>query len=304
MSDFIQKILFEANLENDYAAYQKAGKFIQRIKELVSEFPNKYVSYNPKQDFSQVKVGAMTFQIFGKNSPVSQENVGVMNAQYAPRANMFNLFHADINYNQDTKKLNIQFNEKEAIHELIHFLDFNRGSEKQTKDYLEKLAPEYTKEYLAYCEKAGIEPESKNAQILWQNHTGQKPTLDRDRGEYSNDPYELNAHFMEHIMPEINDYITKTMEVPKTFDEFKDKIFNNVLNNREFQDFYHHLNKQNKQKLLKRIGVYYQSLKTFVAKDQHVDFNHSNTSLPIHKPVLQKFFQQIKSVMGRQNKAA
>jgi hypothetical protein len=313
MSEFVEKLLREsfsssflkeAGLENDYGAYQKANEFVKKAKELISQFPSKFVSYNPKDDFSQVKIGEMTFQLFGKNNKLSQQYAGQMNAAYSPRTNVFSFFNADITYDKNSKKLSINFSEKEAVHELTHFLDLKRSGGEQTKTYLKKLAPQYTDDYLAFVKKAGREPGDQDAQALWQNHTGQSATKGRDRDEYSNDPYELNAHFMEHIMPEVNNYISKTMEVPPTFEEFKNKIFQTVLNNNDFNTFYKHLNDQNKRKIIKRIAVYYQQLKDFVAKDQHVDFSKENTSLEIEKPVLDKFFQKIKGIMGGGNKKA
>ena len=304
MSHFVTKILIEAGLENDYAAYQKANEFVKKAKELITQFPNKYISYNPEQDFSQIKIGNMILQIFGRNNSLSQRYAGKMNAAYEARKNILNLFGADINYDKNTKKLTIEFNEKEAIHELTHFLDLKRSSGVQQKDYLKKLTPEFTKEYLQWTKEKNLDPQNPLVFTSWEAKTGQSVQVQRDFNEYVNDPYELNAHFMEHIMPQINNYVTKTLEVPASFDEFKNDIFNNALNDKNFKNYYKVLTDQNKKKFLKRIAVYYQELKNFVVKEQHVDFSKENTELEIHKPQLSKFFQKVKGIFGQNKKAA
>lgn len=303
MSNFIQKILTEAGLENDYGAFQKAGKFVEKAKELIAQFPNKFVSYNPKEDFAQVKVGSMVIQLFGKNASISKRYAGQMNAAYEARNNILNLYGVDINY-EKSKKLSIDFDEKEAIHELTHFLDLGKSSEKQQKDYLKKLAPKFTKEYLDWTKEKGLDPDSPLVFTTWENHTGKSVQMQRDFTEYVNDPYELNAHFMEHIMPQINNYVQKTLEVPNSFDEFKNNVFNSALNDKNFKAYYKELTDQNKKRFLKRIAVYYQQLRDFVAKEENIDFNNTNTSLAIHKPVLAKFFQNIKGVLSGNKKAA
>lgn len=304
MSDFIQKILIEANLENDYAAYQKAGEFVKKAKELISQFPNKFVSYNPKEDFAQVKIGSMMIQLFGQNNSLSKRYAGQMNAAYEARKNILNLFGTEIEYNKIKNKLDIQFDEKEAVHELTHFLDLKRSSGKQQKDYLKKLSPQFTKEYLEWTKKNNLDPDNPIVFSTWESRTGKSVQVQRDFKEYVNDPYETNAHFMEHIMPQINNYVSKTLELPSSFQEFKNGVFQNALNDRNFKAYYGSLAEDNKKKFLKRIATYYQELKNFVAKDQHIDFSKENTELEIHKPILNKFFQKIKSILGSEQKNA
>jgi hypothetical protein len=224
------------------------------------------------------------------------------NARYQPRENILSLFNVDIEYDKTTKKLDISFNEKEVTHELTHFLDLKSNGSNKQKEYLKKLVP-YADDYLAYCEKVGLDPASIAAQNVWIA-SGRKVQKEVNRDEYYNDHYELNAHFMEHIMPEVNEYISKTMEVPASFDDFKKKIFSTPLNNAEFKQFYSSLSDKNKDDLLKRIKLYYDQLKNFVVQDQHVEFNTANTTLDINRPVLDKFFSKIKGMFGKQKKAA
>ena len=313
MTDFLKKILIEANLDKDYENYQKALKFVEKAKELISQFPNKFVSYNPKEDFAQVQISKMTIQLFGKNNAVAQRMLNQSpptNAGYAPKDNILNLYGIDISYDKKSKKLNVEFpsGENEIVHELTHFLDLQRSGEKSTKEYFKKIMPQelekkFTPEYLAYAKKVGRDPNDPQVYTFYQTATGQSVQKTRDFDEYANDPYEMNAHFMEHIMPQINNYISKTSQLPTDFETFKNNLFKIALNDKNFKFYYNNLTEKNKKKFLKRIGVYYDQLKNFVAKDQNIDFNPNTTSLAIHKPTLNKFFDTIKNIFSKQKAA-
>lgn len=308
MSFFIEKILYEANLENDYAAYQKANEFLKKAKELIAQFPNKFVSYNPDMDFSKVKVGEMIFQLCGQNNKMTAQYKGKFNAAYDRSSNVLSVFNVDISYDKQTKKLSVQFpNENEVIHELVHFIDLKRSGKKQQDIYGKRVSPKFSNEYLQWAKEKGYNDiDNTYTQTAYGIVTGQSPFQNRDFKDYVNDPYELNAHFTEYVIPQINKYVSKETELPTTFEEFKNELFENILSTKYFKDYYNSLTEINRKKFLKRIGVYYQQLKTFVAKDQNVDFNNKDTtSLHIDPPVLSKFFQKIKSVFSvNQSKAA
>jgi hypothetical protein len=141
--------------------------------------------------------------------------------------------------------------------------------------------------------------------MAYKLSTQQEPFQNREFKEYVNDPYELNAHFVEYILPIINKFVSKEAELPPTFEEFKKEVFDNIFQTKYFRDYFNTLTDVNRKKFLKRIGVYYQQLKTFVGKEQHVDFNNKEeTSLHVDPPVLSKFLQKIKGVFGQNKKAA
>lgn len=300
--DFIEKILKEANLAADHEVFQKAGKFVAKVKELVSQFPNKFVSYNPDMDFAQVQVGKMTFQIFGKRSTETQRYGESMPAAYVARENLLNLYNIDINYDKQNKKLAIEFNENEVIHELTHFFDLKRSGEEGQKAQLKKLSPQFTDEYLTWTKKNNLDPDSPLVFQTWEAKTGKSVQKQRDYNEYVNDPYELNAHWMEHVMPQINNYISKTLVIPTAFEDFKNQVFTKALTDKNFKAYFNELSEKNKKKFLKRISVYYDQLKNFAAQDQNVDFNPNSTSLEIHKPILAKFFNKVKSIFDKEGK--
>lgn len=308
MSSFVERILQEANLENDYGAYQKAIEFLKKAKELISQFPNKFVSYNPDLDFSKVKVGEMIFQLCGENNKMSHQYRGKFKAAYDRSNNCLSVFDVNISYDKKSKKLNIQFpNENEIIHELVHFMDLKRSGKKQQDVYGKRVAPKFSDEFLNWAKEKGYNDlENTYTQTAFGISTGQSVYKNIDFKDYANDPYEMNAHFTEYVIPQINKYVSKETELPTTFDEFKNELFQNILSTKYFKDYINSLTENNKKKFLKRIAVYYQQLKTFVAKDQHVDFNNKDTtSLHIDPPVLSMFFQKIKNIFGsKQTKAA
>ena len=295
---FVQKILHEANLEQDMQSELTAQKYIDKILELVSKFPkSKYVSYNPKLKFATVMLGGLKVQIYASDSTYSQ-NAG-MNAGYEPRTNLLNVYNVDIQFDERNKtlKFNIPDKQREEIkHELIHFLDIKRGGKTGIKDVLSKIEQKFTPEYTEWAKKAGIDPKTKQAVTFYYNHTGQDPRIQRDYGEYVNNAHEMNAHFLEFVMPQINKYIQNKGELPKEFNTFKDEIFKS---NHEFSNYYQHLTDENKKRFLKRLAVYFQSIKNYVIKDPEVKFDKASTQLDIHNAPLDKIFKAVKNIFTK-----
>lgn len=300
---FINRVIKEATLDKDMEAEQKSQAFISKVFELVQQFPkSKFISYNPKpeQNFIIVKVGNLTFQLFDSSSPHSQS--AGMNAGFVPRNNTVNVFNVEISYDKASKKLslNVPENQKEEIkHEIIHFLDLKRTGKEGTEDYLKKLGA-YDKEYEKWAKANSLDPKSQLVQTMYQNRTGKSIFKPREQGEYQNDNYEMNAHFMEYVMPKMNKYILNKGEIPKQFDGFKKEILDD---NSEFKNYYSHLEDKNKKKFLKRLAVYYQSLRDFILKTPNVKFDKASTTLDINKNAIDKAVEKL-STLFKKNKAA
>lgn len=282
-----EKILREAGLEKDYEQAQIAQKYIEKVKELISTFPNKHCSYNPDLDFSAVDIGTMSFQFFGNRNIYSAayalHGANRMKAAYDMRNNCTNFYGVEISFDEKKYKakqpsLTIDFNEEEALHELTHFLDFKRSGYKGQKKIMAKLAPG----------KAQDLNKDKNGNVS-------RKALDK----YYNNPYEMNAHFIEYVMPKMNAIIQNKSEIPTKFDAFKNEIFQNA----ELAGYYRNLSEENQKRFLKRIGVYYQSLKGFVAKEPDIKFDSNSTSLEVNQPILDKVFNKLKSLFSRKQAA-
>lgn len=139
-------------------------------------------------------------------------------------------------------KLEVEYDESSLKHELKHYFDSLDNS------------PEF----------------KKNVEKQLKINTSNGSVTNHD--EYWNNPNEVNAYFFEHFMPDILKFLKKEKEIPSSLEEFKKDVFKNSGSN----SFFKKLNDTNKQKIDKRLEIYYTDILTnpnfkIEDKNNHID---------------------------------
>jgi hypothetical protein len=154
-------------------------------------------------------------------------------AQYIPRQNKITVFKTKITSEDKTTnifktkfKISAEYDRKSLFHEIIHYFDVTR----QYKSDLGSIEKRLNK--------------ISSSKDVWK--------------AYVNEPLELNTHFFERVFPGILEDIKDDKQLmSKSFPDF----FKDVLNDKDFKDFYESLNDKNRKKIQKRLGVLYLELK-------------------------------------------
>lgn len=143
------------------------------------------------------------------------------------RAELLLGYKPEAGYSPESKILYLygKVDDNEIRHELTHYIDAKVIGGKQV----------------------AAQSKERNAQL--------SNTQGRERYElYYNTPEEFNAHWFEYIMPVVNQLFDDG-NVPSL-----DQFTQFVKTNKDVDNFYDHLNDQNKERFNKRLGVYYQAM--------------------------------------------
>lgn len=229
--NIIDKILKEATLEKDLDRSKQAstimGKIGQRLKSYNGENISNELEYSDEFKIFFTKIGDLSVYIFGYDSPhpVAKHAKSVnREAAYAFKDKTLYVFNATLSFDEKTKHLQFDINPQTLYHELIHYLDYSKVN-------------------------------------LDKYHSHDAAAHEKGDSKYLNDPFELNAHFHDKIVPEIEHLISQGKQVVEAIKErgwnfFRQTIFNlpNVSN------YFKGLNKQNQKRFLKRLAEYFQKI--------------------------------------------
>jgi len=187
MVHLINKILLEANLERDLEQKRYVNDFFKKIDNIISNYTknNDIIIYDPKTKIVSIDLDNIKIEFIGQDSEseIAKKLRQLGGAGgYDSGDNIVYLF-ARIKYDGFlSKELSVRYDKSSLYHELIHLFDFRR-----TKDPT-KVADRIEKNYL----KNGLK-------------------------SYYNNPYEYNAHFLQNVMPEVEEYIKNLKSLPKSY---------------------------------------------------------------------------------------
>lgn len=216
--DILKETMIEASLQNDANKSVVAKEYIKKINDLIKNYKsnNKFISVKGIGQFVYVEIDMGNFDV----TIYPNDKGGRARAKFFPKTGSEKP-HVDIyRANIETKpKLDIEYNEQDFYHELIHYLDYSK-----------------------------VKTDPKKLNVSYQ-----KARDKRGYSGYINNAFEVNAHFFEYFMPDIVKLIDKEKTIPPTFDEFKEDI----LKNPKAKEFIDDLDDKNKKKVMKRLGTYF-----------------------------------------------
>jgi hypothetical protein len=220
------KQLQEANLEQDAVKSVKARNIIEYIQEQVKNYEKNTNVIRVYQNghLEEVKISFEDFQVYFTTG----RSIGGANAKYFADEHKIVIYKAKI-AKKENGKISLNFDEDDLFHELIHHFDL--------KD---------------------IDTTSQQGKILSSGSGKGYNTKGGgvDQAAYFNNNWEVNAHFMEYVLPRMLEYLKGKETLPSSFSEFR----NAITSDERFQTWYHELTDNNKKRILKRLGQYWTTI--------------------------------------------
>jgi hypothetical protein len=255
------KKLNEADLKNDAVKSVKARNIVQYCNDQIKAYEknNNVIKKYKNGYFDEVKINFEDFKIFFTTGP----SLGGAKARFFADTKTIVLYNCSVE-TKDNNKISVKFDDDDLYHELIHYFDMKDiplDRVKQQKDSVDKSAE--TKGFHA---------------------------------AYYNDPLEVNAHFMQHVLPKMLGYLEKKDTLPKSFTEFR----NAIVNEYSFKAWYDELDDNNKRRILKRLGQYW----TEVVSNPDLgleDPNHKIDNSKLEK-MTYSFWNKVKDVVWTEEK--
>lgn len=218
-SKFVQVIIKEASYDTDKKQSDTAKNIIEEIKIRIKT--GKKITYT--NDYVFTKLGDLEIYLYDQRSETGKYyNSQSIFAQFIPDKFDPKIYSFNNLFNKRNNKLVYNLGDEYLYHEIIHYLDFKRGS----KDSMIKAASNQVKK-------------------------------DSTAEDYYNSPAEFNAYFMQYVFPNITKYISEK-DTLTNFNQFKDAIVNY---NKKSQYFFSNLNDKMKKRAMKRLYVVYDNIK-------------------------------------------
>jgi len=143
--NLVNKIILEANLNNDLKYKKYADQYISEIKNLIDNYSgnNKLIEYDSNGGWLQIAYKGIKFIFIDYNSPYARK-FGGSRAGYDPtiKNGYTTLFLNKCVIKYENSKLQVNFDESSAYHELIHAMQYLRTKnvEQATKKYSNESA--------------------------------------------------------------------------------------------------------------------------------------------------------------------
>ena len=232
LTTILREVITEANLGKDVNKEKQAENYINQIKSFIAE----YTSDNKRIHVIE-QGGYIIIQTFFPGIDIWITNISSHGetANFKKGLNghdsLIKIYNAQI----ETKpKMSAKFDENSLRHELVHYFDYKNIKDPQTL--------------------------SKKVQGNFKDDDGNLKNQDSANNKYLNHGTELNAHFFELFMPQVMKYVEKQGELPPNVNDF----VRDVIRDGETKRVFNQLNPVNKQKVMKRLGTYYDTLKNGV----------------------------------------
>lgn len=235
MRQFIDKVLYEATFEVDRKQVEKAKEIIHRVQQDINSFKG----FNSNSEgilLTQQKCFYLKYEDIGLVIVLfdhdSNFEVAIQAKQEGAGGKFFNMldpqridiYECVIDFDIKTGKINeLMFDETVLLHELIHYLDYQRLKNKK-----------------------------HNPVPLTSNNQSEE--------NYYNSPLEFNAYFNHTITPTLDEMLKNDKIIfaikKRGWNIFKEYILSLYF----VEKYYSKLNDKYKKKFLKRLAEYYQKI--------------------------------------------